>query len=199
VPHGIFYPRPGPGGAEGNGLLPLKADYEKLGGVFIEHEGPSEIGPAVWLTGPVPRTHPERNWSVAGRVQTPGGLVEDTVPEDSSVIVDTSEGLVVVSGCGHAGIVNTMEYARKIVRAAPVVAAIGGFHLFGASDDTLVWTGARLKEFGVRYLLGAHCTGIEAVYKLRAALGLARQTAVVGAVGATYTLGRGIVALNVAG
>ena len=165
VSKGIFFPRPGPGGVEGNGLLPFKAQYEASGGVFVEHEGPAELLPAVWWTGPVPRMHAERNWGAVGRVQTPEGLVEDTVPEDSSIVVDTAQGLVLVSGCGHAGIINTIEYSRKIVRAAPLVAAIGGFHLFAASDASLDWTAWKLREFGLQHLLGAHCTGIEAVYR----------------------------------
>jgi 7,8-dihydropterin-6-yl-methyl-4-(beta-D-ribofuranosyl)aminobenzene 5'-phosphate synthase len=197
VPKGIFYPRPGVAGGDGNGLLPLKAHYEATGGVFIEHAGPALLLPGVTLLGPVPRVRPERNWGSprggpAGRVQTPGGIVEDTVPEDTSIVIDTAEGLVLISGCGHAGIVNSMEFARTAVRSAPIVAAIGGFHLFAASDETLAWTAGRMKSFGVRYLLGAHCTGIEAVYRLRQLAGLTRATAVVGAVGATYTHGAGI-------
>lgn len=197
VPKGIFYPRPGAGGREGNGLLPLKAQYEATGGRFIEHDGPSPVMPGVTMLGPVPRVHPERNWSVprggeGGRVQTPEGLVEDNVPEDTSLVIDTADGLVLLSGCGHSGIVNAMEYARKSVRMAPVYAAIGGFHLFAASDETLAWTAGKLKEFGVRQLMGAHCTGLEAVYRLRELIGLTRQTAVVGAIGATYTHGQGI-------
>lgn len=192
VPKGIFYPRPGPNGREGNGLLPLKAQYEATGGVFVEHAGPTVLIPGVTMLGPVPRTHPERNWSVSGRVQTPDGLVEDNVPEDTSIVIDTADGLVLISGCGHAGIINSMEHARKAVKTAPIVAAIGGFHLFAASDETLSWTAGKLKAFGVRHLLGAHCTGIEALYRLRQLTGLTRQTAVVGAVGASYTHGKGI-------
>jgi 7,8-dihydropterin-6-yl-methyl-4-(beta-D-ribofuranosyl)aminobenzene 5'-phosphate synthase len=199
VARGIFDRRPRPDGSEGNGLLPLKAAYEALGGQFVEHAGPTQLLPAVWLTGPVPRQYPERNWSGTGRVQTAGGLVEDTVPEDASVIVDTADGLIVVSGCGHAGVINTIEYARKVVREAPVLAAVGGFHLFAAGDATLEWTGNKLKTFGLRYLLGAHCTGLEAVYRLRTMLGLTRKTAVVGAVGSSFTLGTGISALSLAG
>jgi 7,8-dihydropterin-6-yl-methyl-4-(beta-D-ribofuranosyl)aminobenzene 5'-phosphate synthase len=125
-------------------------------------------------------------------VLTPDGLVEDTVPEDTSVVVDTADGLVLISGCGHAGIINSMEYARSVVRAAPVVAAIGGFHLFAATDETIAWTAGQMKALGVRYLLGAHCTGLEAVYRLRQLAGLTRASAVVAAVGATYTHGTGI-------
>ena len=199
VPQGIFYSRPGPNGGEGNGLLPFKAAYEALGGVFVEHAGPAQLFPSVWLTGPVPRQYPERNYGGTGRVQTPSGIVEDNVPEDASIVVDTPDGLLLVSGCGHAGIINTIEHARKVIRPAPVVAAVGGFHLFSASDATLEWTGNKLKEFKLQYFLGAHCTGIEAVYRLRAIVGLTRQTAVVGAVGSSFTLGKGISALSLAG
>ena len=198
VAKGIFFPRPGAGGTEGNGLLPIKAAYEASGGVFIEHEGPAQLLPSVWFTGPVPRRYPERNWGAAGRVLTPGGLVEDTVPEDASVVIDTPQGLLLVSGCGHAGIINTIEHARTVVRAAPVFAAVGGFHLFAATDANLQWTAGKLREFGLEHLLGAHCTGIEAVYRLRELVGLTRKTGVIGAVGSSFTLGKGIDALALA-
>lgn len=198
VPRGVFFPRPGPNGREGNGLLPLKTDYEATGGTFLEHSKPTEIVPGLWIAGPIPRVHPERNWSSTGQVRTPDGLVEDNVPEDTSLVVETSEGLVVISGCGHAGMINTLEYARTFLRAAPIAAAIGGYHLFAASDATLEWTAGKLREFGLKSLIGAHCTGIEAVYRLRELTGLERKTAVVGAVGASYTLGKGIDATSLA-
>lgn len=163
-----------------------------MGGQFIEHAAPFELLPGVWLLGPVPRVNPERNFGGGGLLQTPAGPIEDNVPEDTAVVVNTPNGLVVISGCGHAGIVNTLEYARKSVRDVPVEAAIGGFHLFGATDAALEWTGGRLRALGVRHLLGAHCTGIEAVFRLRQLTGLARSTAVVAAVGSVFTLGTGI-------
>ena len=198
VPAGIFLSRLTADGQEQNGLLPLKAAFEQSGGAFIEHKGPFEVSPGVWLLGPVPRVHPERNFSTSGRVQTPGGPVEDNVPEDTAVVVNAATGLIVISGCGHAGIVNTVEYARKAIRDAPIEAAIGGFHLFAATDDQLAWTAGRLKAVGIRHLLGAHCTGIEAVFRLRQLAGLTRRDAVVGAVGSSYTLGQGIEALSLA-
>jgi 7,8-dihydropterin-6-yl-methyl-4-(beta-D-ribofuranosyl)aminobenzene 5'-phosphate synthase len=192
VASGIFVSRKGPDGQEGNGLLPLKAQYEATGGTFVEHAGPFTLAPGVWFTGPVPRIHPERNFGGVGRVQTAAGAAEDIVAEDASVIVDTAQGLVVVSGCGHAGMINTIEHARKTVRPAPVHAAIGGFHLFNATDETLAWTSSKLREFGLRNLLGVHCTGIEAVFRIRQLAGLTRQSAAVGGVGASFSLNAGI-------
>lgn len=191
VARGIFWSRPAPEG-ESNAVLEARPDLEALGVRFVEHDGPAELAPGVWLTGPVPRVHPERNWSTRGRVQTPDGLVEDTVPEDQSLVFDTDHGLVLLTGCGHAGIVNTVEYARKTVRPAVLHAAVGGFHLFALDDERLDWTADRLKEAGSENLVGAHCTGLEAVYRIRARLGLSRAHAVVGAVGATFELGKGI-------
>lgn len=197
VGRGMLWSRPSPEG-ESNYVLKVRADLEATGVRFVEHDGPAEMLPGVWLTGPVPRIHPERNWGKQGRVATPEGLVEDTVPEDQSLVFDTARGLVLLSGCGHAGIVNTVDYARKTVRTAPLHAAIGGFHLFPLDDQRLDWTSDRLRDAGLENFVGAHCTGIESVYRLRARLGLPRERAVVGAVGASFELGKGIDPLNVA-
>ncbi len=191
VGKGIFFSRP-ENGKEDNVMLMLRKEYESTGGKFVEHDAPVELFPGAWLSGPVPRPYPERNWSAAGRVQTPSGLVEDNIPEDQSLVLKTTKGLVVVSGCGHAGIINTITFAEKEFPATPVYALIGGFHLFSATDEQLDWTADKLKGYGVSYLVGAHCTGIEAVYRLRQRLNLSRQSAVVGAVGATFILGEGI-------
>ncbi len=188
---GIFYSRP-KDGREENVMLALRKEYEATGGKFVEHDAPAELFPGAWLSGPVPRQYAERNWSVTGRVQTPSGLVEDNIPEDQSLVLNTNKGLVVVSGCGHAGIVNTLTFAEKQFPSTPVYALVGGFHLFAATDEQLDWTADKLKGFGVSYLIGAHCTGIEAVYRIRQKLDLPRQSAVVGAVGASFVLGEGI-------
>lgn len=191
VARGIFYSRPGPSG-ERNEMVALRKEYEATGGKFIEHDTGAEIFPGIWLTGPVPRVYPERNWSVLDKVQTPDGLVEDTVPEDQSVVLNTRQGLVVLTGCGHAGIINILTYACAQFPNQPVEAIIGGLHLFAATDEQLNWTGDKLKEFRVANLVGTHCTGLEALYRLRERAGLTRKTAVVGGVGARYVLGEGI-------
>jgi 7,8-dihydropterin-6-yl-methyl-4-(beta-D-ribofuranosyl)aminobenzene 5'-phosphate synthase len=190
VGRGIFWERPDDPPQES--AVSVRSAYEKLGGAFIEHDRPAEIHPGMWLTGPVPRVHPERNWSDVSKVRSPEGLVEDTVPEDQSLVIETASGLVVISGCGHAGIINTLEYARKSVNEAPIEAALGGFHLFRASEENLAWTGEKLRGMGLQHLIGAHCTGIEAVFRLRESAGLDRDRCVVGGVGASFELGKGI-------
>jgi 7,8-dihydropterin-6-yl-methyl-4-(beta-D-ribofuranosyl)aminobenzene 5'-phosphate synthase len=105
---------------------------------------------------------------------------------------------VVLTGCGHAGVINIIDHARSIVRPVRVHALIGGIHLFSASEETLGWTAGKLKSFGVDNFIGAHCTGLETVYRFRRDLGLDRTHAVVGAVGATFELKAGINPRNIA-
>jgi len=192
VAKGIFYSRPSPAG-EDNRMIAIRKEYEATGGKFIELSDSTDIFPGAWLTGPVPRKYPERNWSVSGKVQMPHGLVEDSIPEDQSLVLNTTQGLVVVTGCGHAGIINILTYAGAKFPTRPIHAVIGGLHLFPATDEQLDWTGDQLKVFKVANLLGAHCTGIEAVYRLRQRAGLTRKTAVVGTVGSAFTLDKGII------
>ena len=189
---GIFEPRLTSSGEDHNGLKTIRADYIATGGVFIVHEKPVELWPGVWFTGPVPRPNSETNWNPGLFLRTPHGLVDDNVPEDSALLFDTPTGTVVLTGCGHAGIVNIVEDARVIVGPGPVLAVVGGLHLFAASDETIAWTGAKLKSYAVKNLLAGHCTGIEATFLLRQVLGLTRKTAVVSAVGSSFQLGRGL-------
>ena len=189
---GIFEPRWSESGEDRNGLRLIRAEYLATGGAFVVHDKPTELFPGVWLTGPVPRTNDEKNWTPGLSLDTPQGRREDNVPEDSALLFNTGRGMIILTGCAHAGIVNITEYARRIIGNKPIVAMIGGLHLFSASDQTLAWTGAKLKSYGVLSLLAGHCTGIEATFRLRESLGLSRKTAVVSAVGSSFTLGQGI-------
>jgi 7,8-dihydropterin-6-yl-methyl-4-(beta-D-ribofuranosyl)aminobenzene 5'-phosphate synthase len=186
---GIFLERRG---NDHNPMIAMKAEYEATGGKFIEHSKPDEIFPGVWLTGPIPRAYPEKNYPGGIEVRKDGAWVEDNLPEDMSLIFNTDHGLVLLAGCGHAGLINTLQYARQFLRPAPLDAAIGGFHLFSAKNETLDWTAGKLKEYKTAQILGAHCTGIESVYYLRQKLGLNRHTCIVGTVGAIFNLQDGI-------
>ncbi len=85
------------------------------------------------------------------------------------------------------------EHARsKIRKDAPIHSAIGGFHLFNAKEETLVFTARKFREFGLQGFLGAHCTGIESVYRLRELAGLGRMSAAVGALGGGFDLETGL-------
>src|ERR1700761_6708836 len=190
----IFERRLNDAGQDMNGLRLIKGEYLMTGGTFIVHDQPTELLPGVWLTGPVPRPNPEKNWFPGLSLATAKGNVEDNVPEDSALLFDTEQGMVILTGCAHAGIVNITEYARSLLGPRPIVADVGGLHLFSASDETLAWTADKLKQYGVLSLLAGHCTGIEATIQLRQLIGLNRKSAV----GSSFTLGVGIAPKRVA-
>lgn len=191
VGKGFFWSRPA-NGKESNQMIAERSRYEALGGTFVETSEPRQLYPGVWLSGAIPRVHPERNWGPPTKVQTPQGITDDYLPEDLALFVDTDAGLVVITGCGHAGIVNTLEFAQARFRDAPIDAVIGGFHLIDLNDDQLDWTADQFRKLDVKNVVGAHCTGIEAVYRIRQRAGLSRKSCVVGAVGSSFTLDKGI-------
>ncbi|MCX4243441.1 MBL fold metallo-hydrolase [Paraliomyxa miuraensis] len=148
---------------EVNAMLTIRPAFEATGGTFVTHAQPAEIQPGVWVTGPVPRVHPERNWNTTRRIETSEGWIEDMLPESQALVIDTDDGLVVLSGCGHAGIVNIVTHARQVIRRAPIRGAVGGFHLHRATAEHVQWTGQRLHEVELQDFYGAHCTGAKAV------------------------------------
>ena len=107
-------------------------------------------------------------------------------------MINTEQGLVLISGCGHAGIINTMEHIVKQTQVENVFTAIGGFHLVNADDKHLAWTAEKLKSFGLENLMGAHCTGINSLYTLRGLLNADRKNVVVGSVVDEFSLKNGV-------
>ena len=185
----------------------LKALYEESGGRFVlpERAGPIALPgfPGVWLTGAIPRPHDEKTYLGLPRIVAPdGNAALDIVPEDQALAILTSKGFVVISGCAHAGIVNTIEYVSRMLGAdRSVYAAIGGFHLLamkiGRAIDvgTLAWEAAQLSRpvIGLRWLLGGHCTGLDALAYLRSHIpGLDERNARTSTVGATFGSANGI-------
>lgn len=170
-----------------------KEELEELGVEFIIHEKPKEIFPNIWTSGIVPRIHNERNWSGFREMQINGKTVEDNIPEDQSLAIVTAKGLVLVSGCGHAGIVNTLEHVSNIdTQNSKILAAIGGFHLFNKTNKDINWTAKHMRKHGISYFLGAHCTGIDAVYQIRKNNRMKRENCAVSAVGSYYDLDKGM-------
>jgi 7,8-dihydropterin-6-yl-methyl-4-(beta-D-ribofuranosyl)aminobenzene 5'-phosphate synthase len=91
-----------------------------------------------------------------------GKLKQDPLNDDLALIIDAECGLVVILGCAHHGIVNTLLQAKKVTGKELIYAAIGGTHLIHASPERLEKTAADLKDMGVQYLGASHCTGFKA-------------------------------------
>jgi 7,8-dihydropterin-6-yl-methyl-4-(beta-D-ribofuranosyl)aminobenzene 5'-phosphate synthase len=194
VAEGFFAPRrvPERGDAEFNQMIALQAAYADAGVEFVIHAEPTEIVPGVWVTGPVPRPYPEKNYPTAIKIHESGEWIDDYLPESQGLSIVTPQGHIVLLGCGHSGAVNMLTHIQTAIDDRPIHALMGGLHLYNASDEVLGWTADRLREIGVQNLMAGHCTGIEPMFRLRTGLNLTRQTAVVGAVGSRFVLGEGI-------
>ena len=195
VAKGFFLSRRQPGTSgdkERNLMIAMREKLEAAGVEFVIYSGATEISPAVWVTGPIERNHPEKNYNRAMKVNIDGEWVEDFVPESQGLTVVTPEGPIVLLGCGHAGSVNLLEQVQRSIQDHSIQALMGGMHLFSADDQTLLWTSDRLRKIGIQNLMAGHCTGIEPLIRLRAGLNLSRRTAVVGAVGSRFVYGEGI-------
>jgi 7,8-dihydropterin-6-yl-methyl-4-(beta-D-ribofuranosyl)aminobenzene 5'-phosphate synthase len=107
--------------------------------------------------------------------------------DDQALIVSLGDrGLVILSGCGHAGIVNTVRYARKLTGHDAVAAIVGGFHLSGPMFEPIIEpTVTALDAFSPSLLVPAHCTGWRAVHRLAARF---PDAFVMSTVGTTITL-----------
>jgi 7,8-dihydropterin-6-yl-methyl-4-(beta-D-ribofuranosyl)aminobenzene 5'-phosphate synthase len=143
---------------------PKKEDIESLGLVeVIEIKDPTPIVPGAYLTGRIEKvTDYEKvdpgRWVKIGDNREP----ENFIGEQSVVLNLEGKGLVVVTGCGHVGVVNTVKHAQKITGVRKVHAIMGGFHLTGAKEELIRRTVADIKAMTPDYIMPMHCTGFEA-------------------------------------
>ena len=98
-------------------------------------------------------------------------LVQDDFPDDLALIIKTLKGLVIILGCAHRGIVNTIQHARNITGVNTVHTVIGGTHLYPKKDFQIEKTIQALQELDVQHIGVSHCTGFKAAMKLSEAFG----------------------------
>jgi 7,8-dihydropterin-6-yl-methyl-4-(beta-D-ribofuranosyl)aminobenzene 5'-phosphate synthase len=148
--------------------------------------GPTPVAPGVWASGPLPRRHPLELAEPAFFLDD-ACTIHDEVVDDQALWIETPEGLIVLCGCAHAGVINTIEHVRAVAAdrgvtetsepseggAAMVRAVLGGFHLLQAKKDRLQATADYLESLDLEVCAPCHCTGKRATALLRARLGAA--------------------------
>jgi len=132
--------------------------------------GRTSVFPGVTVTGQIPR--------VSGFEDTGGqffldtkGETPDALPDDQALFLGSEMGLVVVLGCAHAGVVNTLEHIQKIEPDRKIHAVLGGMHLVNASKTRVQKTIDALRRLDVDQIAPAHCTGPQAARQLWNSLG----------------------------
>jgi 7,8-dihydropterin-6-yl-methyl-4-(beta-D-ribofuranosyl)aminobenzene 5'-phosphate synthase len=166
-----------------------RSALEDMGFTIVEERQPSFLlDGAVLITGEVDRTTPFEIGFQGHEAWRDGAWQPDPlILDDQALIVSLGDrGLVVLSGCGHAGIVNTVHYARKLTGQHAIAAIVGGFHLSGPMFERIIDpTVAALAELSPSLLVPAHCTGWKAVHRMATRF---PDAFVMSAVGTTITL-----------
>jgi 7,8-dihydropterin-6-yl-methyl-4-(beta-D-ribofuranosyl)aminobenzene 5'-phosphate synthase len=192
----MFWPRLTRTGEDDNVMTAERAKYEAAGGTFVTNEagGPFAGIPGVYLTGKIARSRNEGVHPADPPITTPtGDRVEDTVPEEQALAINTKQGLVVVTGCGHAGLTNTLEAAQARTGRTKMFGLVGGLHLLnkplGSESEvgTMLWEAAQLKRMTPKHILGAHCTGFERILFLRKELKIRDADALISTIGSQLT------------
>ncbi len=162
-----------------------RAEWEAAGADVILTEDPYQLGPGCWTTGVVPRLSFEHA-GVSKRLLSRQGDTyhKNLIEDDQAIVINVKDkGLVVLSGCAHSGIVNTVNYAQRISGVDKIWAIIGGFHLAPASDEDIQKTIDTVKGYQPHLVVPTHCTGFRAIQQF--ALQMA-DVFKLGVVGATY-------------
>lgn len=137
------------------------AELESAGASFNFMDSLAEFSPGLYFSGAIPRLAPLETGdphlvlpSEDGR-----GWVADDFPDDAALAMETPKGLVILLGCAHSGLINTVEYLRGSLGCSRIHAIIGGTHLGPASDEQFSATVDYLSQLDFDRLGVSHCTG----------------------------------------
>jgi 7,8-dihydropterin-6-yl-methyl-4-(beta-D-ribofuranosyl)aminobenzene 5'-phosphate synthase len=132
---------------------------------------PVEMVPGVWTTGEITERPYFEGRGATHQIKVNGEWQPDPYRDDLSLVVEDTDGVIVVLGCGHAGLLNILRHVKRHF-ARPIKMVIGGTHLNAATDDMLAQAVAELRDtYGSPRLYPNHCTGQHAYDALAAAFG----------------------------
>ncbi|RIV18020.1 MBL fold metallo-hydrolase [Alicyclobacillaceae bacterium I2511] len=150
------------GKGQGNKYLGVPFRQEQLesaGAEFHWCREPLELRTGLWISGEIPRKTAFERVDERLIQLREGQAVQDSVPDDFSLFFVSQQGLIILFGCAHAGLVNIVEHAKQVTGEHRVRALIGGTHLGPASKDQQEKTVAYLKSLDLACLAPNHCTG----------------------------------------
>ena len=146
-----------------NGTPFKEVDVEKAGGIILAARNPVTIADGIMTSGEIKRRTAfetvEGFWTV-----DQGTFIRDSLPDDQALIVNVKDkGLIVISGCAHSGIVNSVLHATRISGVDRLYAVLGGFHLIDADENRIQATIDELRRLNPQLVGPCHCTGLKAV------------------------------------
>lgn len=157
-----------PGRADRFSGIPFqRQELENLGARFNLTTKPTKIAENIMTTGEVPMVTDFEKIAPPGDsirlIQEDTGFKPDEILDDQGIVINTEQGLVVITGCAHRGIINTLYHAQQITGVKIIHAVIGGSHLVGASKERIWQTIDALRDLNVQKLGLCHCTTLPAI------------------------------------
>lgn len=143
------------------GMPTTRRRLEKLGAVFNLTTKPVKIADNIMTTGEIPIATDYEQVDPGLFLKEGSEMLPDQVLDDQAVIINTKYGLVVILGCAHRGIINTLYHAQRLTGVSQIHAVFGGSHLHNTSEERILQTVAALRDLGVQRLGLCHCTGEE--------------------------------------
>lgn len=144
---------------------------ESLGAEFKMSSEPHWITDKIVVSGEVPMLTEFEAIDEGLYEETESGYIRDPLRDDQSLFIVSDKGLILICGCAHRGIVNTIRHAQKLTGCDEVHAIVGGIHLFRASQDRVIKTLDEFKRLDVQRIGVSHCTGPSAGSFLAGELG----------------------------
>lgn len=144
------------------GIRWQQSELESLGAQFCFNTNFCSIAKGIYLSGEVPRAS---SFEMADprlvRENDTGELLQDPLTDDQTLIIDSKQGLILILGCAHAGLINILSHVQQQLPDRPIHTVIGGTHLGFASDEQFNETVAALHAFDIQCLAASHCTGLD--------------------------------------
>mgnify|MGYP001044758929 CR=1 FL=1 len=139
-----------------------RQELESLGASFNLTTKPVKITDNIITTGEIPMVTEFEEIEPNLLVKEDTGWQPDKLLDDQALIINTEPGLVVILGCGHRGVINSLYHAQQLTGIKQIHTVLGGFHLIGTTEERVWMTIAALRELGVQRLGPCHCTGLPA-------------------------------------
>lgn len=155
---------------QGQRFIGIPTSKERIGSsgakLFLSRE-PIRVAENVRTTGEIKRQTEFESISERFCVMRNGILETDSLMDDLALVINNECGVTVIFGCAHSGVINTLMHVRQMTGEAPINLIVGGFHLVDASDERIHKTIEFLKKFNIKKLAPCHCTGIDAIMRLK--------------------------------
>ena len=153
------------------GMPFLREDLESSGVTFTLTRKPFKIRDEMMTTGEIEMTNDYETIDDRLYARKGSKMIPDPLADDLALIVRTGQGLAVITGCAHRGIINTVRHVQKLAGGEPIHTIIGGMHLYLSPQERIEKTASELKGLGLQRLGVSHCTGFNASMVLARELG----------------------------